>query len=42
MAAELLICVVNDPAKVEEILEAFIDIGVTGATIVDTYGMGTS
>ncbi len=40
MAAQLLICVVNEPSKVEEILEAFIDIGVTGATIIDSYGMG--
>ena len=37
---ELLICVINDPAKVDEILEAFLEIGITGATIVDTYGMG--
>ena len=40
MAAQLLLCVVNEPSKVEEILEAFIDIGVTGATVIDSYGMG--
>ena len=40
MSAQLLLCVVNEPSKVEEILEAFLDIGVTGATIIDTYGMG--
>lgn len=40
MPAQLLICVINEPSKVEEILEAFIDIGVTGATVIDTYGMG--
>jgi nitrogen regulatory protein PII len=37
---QLLVCVINDPAKVDEILEAFIEIGITGATIIDTYGMG--
>lgn len=37
---ELLICVINDPSKVDEILEAFLEIGITGATIIDTYGMG--
>jgi hypothetical protein len=41
MAQQLLICVVNDPAKVPEILEAFLDIGVTGATVLDSHGMGT-
>ncbi len=37
---KLLVSVINEPAKVDEILEAFIEIGVTGATILDTYGMG--
>jgi nitrogen regulatory protein PII len=37
---ELLVCVINDPSKVDEILEAFLEIGITGATIIDTYGMG--
>jgi nitrogen regulatory protein PII len=37
---QLLICIINEPSKVEEILEAFLDVGVTGATIIDSYGMG--
>ena len=37
---ELLVCVVNDPQKVDDILQAFLEIGITGATIIDSYGMG--
>lgn len=37
---QLLVCVINDPSKVDEILEAFIEIGITGATIIDSFGMG--
>ena len=37
---KLLICVINDTGKVDEILEAFLEIGITGATIIDSYGMG--
>ena len=37
---ELLVCVINDPSRVDEILEGFLEIGITGATIVDSYGMG--
>lgn len=37
---ELLVCVVNDPNKIDEILEAFLEIGITGATIIDSAGMG--
>ena len=40
MSPHLLICVINETSKVEEILEAFLDIGVTGATVIDSYGMG--
>jgi nitrogen regulatory protein PII len=39
---ELLVCVINEPGKVDEILQAFLDIGVTGATILDSQGMGTT
>lgn len=37
---ELLIAVINDPHKIEEIMEAFLEIGITGATIIDSFGMG--
>ena len=37
---ELLICVINEPRKVDEILQVFLEIGVTGATVIDSYGMG--
>ncbi len=34
----LLICVVNNTAKVNEIIAGFIEIGVTGATVIDSHG----
>lgn len=34
----LLVCVVNNTAKVNEIVAGFIDIGVTGATVIDSHG----
>lgn len=34
----LLVCVVNDTALVNEIVAGFVDIGVTGATIIDSHG----
>ncbi|NUP90729.1 MAG: hypothetical protein HUU25_13075 [Candidatus Sumerlaeia bacterium] len=40
MSQQLLICVINDPARLEDILEAFIDVGVTGATVINSHGMG--
>jgi nitrogen regulatory protein P-II 1 len=36
----LLIAVVNDPEKVDEILSGFIEIGITGATVINSEGMG--
>jgi nitrogen regulatory protein P-II 1 len=36
----LLVFICNRPDKLEEILEGFVEIGVTGATIIDTVGMG--
>ena len=35
----LLVAVVSDRDKVDEIVEGFIEIGITGATVIDTYGM---
>lgn len=34
----LLVCVVNNTAKVNEIVAGFIKIGVTGATVIDSHG----
>ena len=36
----LLIAVVNEPEKVDEILSGFLELGVTGATIINSEGMG--
>ena len=36
----LLMAVVNDPEKVDEILAGFLDLGITGATIISSEGMG--
>jgi nitrogen regulatory protein PII len=36
----LLVFICNQPDKLEEILEGFVEIGITGATIVDSVGMG--
>ncbi|VAX19541.1 hypothetical protein MNBD_NITROSPINAE01-175 [hydrothermal vent metagenome] len=37
---ELLICVLNRPEAVEDVVGAFLEIGVTGCTIIDSKGMG--
>ena len=37
---ELLIAVIDDPERTEEILAGFLEIGVTGATILSSEGMG--
>jgi nitrogen regulatory protein PII len=36
----LLVAVVNDPEKLDEILSGFLEMGITGATIIDSEGMG--
>ena len=37
---QLLIAVVNDPDKIDEILAGFLELGITGATVVASEGMG--
>ena len=37
---QLLIAVVNDPEKVDEILSGYLELGITGATIINSEGMG--
>ena len=37
---ELLVCVINQEEKLEEILAGFLRLGVTGATVIKSEGMG--
>jgi nitrogen regulatory protein P-II 1 len=37
---QLLIAVINHPEKLDEILSGFVELGVTGATILRSEGMG--
>ncbi len=36
----LLVAVINDPEKMDEILSGFIEMGITGATVISSEGMG--
>jgi nitrogen regulatory protein P-II 1 len=36
----LLVFILNDPEKLEEVLEGYLEIGITGATVLDSLGMG--
>ncbi|MBN1354971.1 hypothetical protein JXA40_01740 [bacterium] len=36
----LLLCIIKDFNKVEAILTGFLDLGITGATVIDSRGMG--
>ncbi len=40
MQQELLICVLNRPELLDDVLAALLEIGVTGSTVIDTKGMG--
>ncbi len=37
---KLLVVIVNEKEKLEELLEGFVEIGIPGATILDSIGMG--
>lgn len=37
---QLLVAVVNEPEKLDEILSGFLEMGITGATIINSEGMG--
>jgi nitrogen regulatory protein PII len=39
-AVHLLIAVINQEEKLEEVLSGFLEIGITGATVISTEGMG--
>lgn len=36
----LLLAVVNDPEKLDDVLSGFVELGITGATIINSEGMG--
>ncbi len=38
---ELLVCVINKPKLLEDVLAGFIEVGVSGCTVIDSKGMGT-
>ncbi len=37
---KLLVLILNKVEKLEEVLEGFLEVGVTGATIIESIGMG--
>ena len=37
---ELLVCVLNRDEKLEDVLSGFLELGVTGATVIKSEGMG--
>jgi nitrogen regulatory protein PII len=38
---QLLVAVVNEPDKLDEILSGFVELGITGATVIGSEGMGS-
>ncbi len=37
---ELLIAVINQEGRLDDILSGFLELGITGATVIDSEGMG--
>jgi nitrogen regulatory protein P-II 1 len=37
---QLVVLIINDPAKADDVLNAWIEAGVTGASSIDAYGAG--
>ncbi len=37
---KLLVLILNKVEKLEEVLEGFLEVGITGATIIESVGMG--
>ncbi len=37
---QLLVAVINEEEKLDEVLSGFLELGVTGATLIDSEGMG--
>ncbi len=39
-AMRLLVAVINDPEKLDDTLAGFLERGITGATVINSEGMG--
>jgi hypothetical protein len=39
MLLELIVLVLNDPGKVDDVLTAWLEVGVSGVTILDSWGL---
>jgi nitrogen regulatory protein P-II 1 len=39
MLLELIVLVLNDPGKVDDVLAAWLEVGVSGVTILDSWGL---
>jgi nitrogen regulatory protein P-II 1 len=37
----LLVAVIHDPGRLDEVLSGFLDLGITGATVLQSEGMGS-
>lgn len=37
---QLLLCVINQENKLDDILSGFLELGITGATVINSEGMG--
>ena len=40
MSREMVICVLNEPGRLNDVLMAFLEAGVTSSTVIETQGMG--
>lgn len=40
MARELVVCILNEPSRLHDVLGAFLEAGVKAATVVESQGMG--
>jgi nitrogen regulatory protein PII len=40
MATKLVVIILNHPENLEDVLEGLLEIGVSGATVIDSVGMG--
>jgi nitrogen regulatory protein PII len=38
--SQLVILIVDDPSKVDDVINAWVEAGVTGASAIDTFGTG--
>jgi nitrogen regulatory protein P-II 1 len=39
---ELLVCVLNNPRKLDDLLQLLLELGITGATVIQSAGMGST